>query len=268
MTPQQRMNGEILGRLFGLTPSEETKQLWLDWKDGRPWNVTAWCAGIDLTGISCVGQNMALIAPRTVVWANHTQNQGAPVYFAGKDGVRHERRLVKNAYMGVDTCVSLLDSPLPKTVTPFRLPPMNLGWERCLLLATNRYKWAGLEWGGAWQPSALQLAGLGVEFPPDWNLFHWRTFPEGGDSGATIGPIIDGEFLLGTFYSTTTAGPNMGRLASRVNTAIINDLGGDPKTDTAEVWQPYSVTDVNRDGMTDSVDINVLAANWQKQTRR
>lgn len=91
-------------------------------------NTSSILPGVDLTAIPAVGRGI-LISPTTVVRAFHngSSNTGAPYTFVEQDGTVHTRtQISRSDQIGDDLVLHKLDSPLPASIKPMRIPPNRL----------------------------------------------------------------------------------------------------------------------------------------------
>jgi len=109
-------------------------------------NTDRWCADIDLTSVSVWTSSSyapaphdpdnarcaTLITPNTFIAAWHFSyfpqiSPGDTFRFVGSDNIVYTRTVAENmVQIGTDLCVGILDSDLPDTITPAKVPPANI----------------------------------------------------------------------------------------------------------------------------------------------
>lgn len=221
-------------------------------------NPSAFCSGLDLTGMSVMtGSNSAmfpwmLISPRHIIGANHVSPGTGPFVWQDAQGNYHTANRVRGAqvdggsvYGSSDIHVAYLDTPVTG-VTPFSLLPST--WAQYIphltldnrdLLSVGTTNQAGLStmpflvrvhtaqsgvnpWGDGF---ALSHVGQGID--PVASNMAFETSAVGGDSGSPIFLPINGEAVLVSAWWTQIQGPWYANYISSINAAMnsVKDVG-------------------------------------------
>lgn len=169
------------------------------------------------------------ISPRHIVFASHYQYpNGTTVRFVGMDGTVYDRTMTaKSSIAGSDLTIGLLDSDLPEAIAFAKVLPDN--WadylpeissvRRLPCLALDQEEKATVQdW--VFEGASSQL------FPPtDPKRLEFYETKISGDSGNPAGPIINGDLVLLTVWTSSLSGSSIRHHRAAINAAMTS-LGG------------------------------------------
>lgn len=201
-------------------------------------NPNCWAAPLDLTGSAIrtslwgelpTGNSGALITPQHWVGVAHwgagdgNMGPGSQLQFVGSDGVTHTRTVLRRDYNEAkDRIVSLLDSPLPTTVRPFKLAGTSMrdagtrqfygmGWQISQEKNISPVSFDAC-YLNYYQPLSPQIIWRSswINMDDPTHILYGREAllqrGRGGDSGGAVGGYYNGETYLVSLFSGVSNG--------------------------------------------------------------
>jgi hypothetical protein len=227
LTPSKDKNYFSENYALGATTLQKNPNCW-----AAPLDVTGSAISTTLWGPNASANSGALITPQHWMGVLHwgvagNMEPGSQVRFVGNDGVIHTRAVLRRYYQGdKDQIISLLDSPLPATVKPYKLAGLGM------FDFVNKRGW-GMGWQFTQDKYVTPVSFDNLRFPPQRGVvsttIQWvphfdeygsgldvdhRMYPvrhllqtgRGGDSGGAVGGYYNGETFLVSLFTSPAAG--------------------------------------------------------------
>ena len=225
---------QIDSRIAGLT--DQAKLI----HNGVSYSNECWASDVDFTFMSREIPRCSAITPRHVLMAEHFQNQG-PITFLALDGTVISRNITHRVNIDLDNnfdsyntdfTIGVLDSDLPASISPVKLPPSNLGdfLPNHAVEETYESKFSGMMPVLRLDQEEKALVGdlekidtfVRCRVPLDYRRSVFYEPLVGGDSGGPICLLVNGKaILLGTWtFGGSGIGPSITSLLTEIGEAI------------------------------------------------